>query len=97
MKEIQKIQDMVGNYLNNTSNGKELLTLHSLHDKSIWEMYGEDPDCHTPGVVPPEVLLVTVQGTLEQALKAAMGYPAFYTMGCGGRVKEVLINITYHG
>jgi hypothetical protein len=97
MKETQKIHDMVDNYLNNTTNGQELMEYHTLQDKGIWQMYGEDPDCHTPGQVPPDVLLVTVRGTLEQALKAAMGYPSFYTMGCGGKVCEIKIDISYHG
>ena len=97
MKQTQKILDMVAAYLNNTSNGQELMNHHTLSDKGIWQMYGEDPDCKTPGLVSPDALLVTIQGTLEQALKAAMGYPSFYTMGCGGKVIEIKIDILYHG
>ena len=96
MKETQRIKELVTDYLNNTTNGKALLEVHSLKEKSIWQVYGEDPDCHTPGEVKPEVLLTTVQGTLEQALKVAVSFHSFYKMGCGGRINEVKINISYN-
>ena len=96
MKETQRIKELVTEYLNNTVNGKNLLEVHSLKEKSIWQVFGEDPDCHTPGEVKPEVLLTTVQGTLEQALRIAVSYTSFYKMGCGGRINEVKINISYN-
>ena len=96
MKETQRIKELVATYLKDTVNGKAILEVHSLKEKSIWQVFGEDPDCHTPGEVKPEVLLTTVQGTLEQALRVAVSFPSFYKMGCGGRINEVKINISYN-
>jgi len=96
MKETQRIKELVTDYLKGTPSGVALLEAHSLKEKSIWQVFSEDPDCHTPGEVKPEILLTTVQGTLEQALRIAVSFPSFYKMGCGGRINEVKINISYN-
>lgn len=98
MKDNQKIHDKMSEYLNNTDNGRSLLKKYNLKHKSIWQMFGEHPDCQS---LPEddyeyvETLIVTVQGSLEQALKVAMGYSNFFTIGCGGRVQELVVNIKY--
>lgn len=98
MKPEAIIKQKVADYITLTTNGKELMKHKTLQDVGIWQMYGEDPNCSPlTSVFKTDILLITIQGSLEQALKIAMGFPSFYTMGCGGRVKEIVVNVKYFG
>ena len=61
-----------------TYTGQELLKKHSLGEKGIWRIRGEDPNCDFGGFHHnPE--LGIVEGTLEDVITYGVSLPSFWT------------------
>lgn len=85
---IPEIQRKIEEYLKSSYSGKDLLKNHTLDEKGLWRINGEDPNCdfggchHNPD-------LGTFEGTLQKALEFAVEHPKFYTWGSGGYISKI--------
>ena len=80
----QKARD----YLARSYSGRKLLENHSLNEKGLWMIKGEDPNCDFGGSHHnPEIGVFN--GTLEQATVYAVQQPKFYTWGSGGKIEKI--------
>lgn len=69
---------------------KQLLNQHSLEDRGVWEIRGEDPNAdwgghhHSP-------YLCTVEGRLKDVIESAVDLNNFWTWGGGGNIRLIKI------
>lgn len=90
IERLPEVERKVKDYLDRTYSGKRLLEHHSLDEKGLWKVKGEDPNCDMGGYHhQPE--LGIVDGTLKEALEYAIQHPSFYTWGGGGDFEKVNI------
>ena len=77
-------------YLDRTYAGKQLLSKHSLDEKGLWKVKGEDPNCDMGGSHHQPDLGV-VEGTLQEALEYGLAHKDFYSWGGGGDFEKIKI------
>jgi len=75
-----------------TYSGKKLLKIHTIEEKGIWMVNGEDPNCDLGGNHhKPYLGLFT--GSLSDAVEWATKQPKFWAWGHGGTIsKQELIS-----
>ena len=84
------MKDKFEKYLS-TYSGKALLEKHSLDDKGVWQVKGEDPNCDFGGYHhSPDIGLFN--GTLKGAIEWGIDQPKFWSWGSGGDFKKVTLN-----
>jgi hypothetical protein len=91
--EVMKLPETerrVQDYLDRTYAGKRLLEKHSLDEKGLWKVKGEDPNCDMGGSHHQPDLGI-IDGTLKEALVYAVNHPKFYSWGGGGDFEKVTI------
>lgn len=90
IEQLPDIQQRVNDYLNTTYSGKMLLNSHTLDEKGLWKIKGEDPNCDMGGHHhQPEIGII--EGTLQEALEYGVTHPNFYSWGGGGSFEKVSI------
>ena len=73
-----------------TCSAEKLLEKHRLHEKGLWRIQGEDPNCDFGGhhYMPD---LGTFEGTLNDVIDYAVELRAFWTWGAGGKITKVSV------
>lgn len=90
IEKIPEVERKINDYLKRTYSGKRLLERHSLEEKGLWKVKGEDPNCDMGGFHhQPE--LGIIEGTIKEALEYAIQHQNFYTWGGGGDIEKVNI------
>ena len=81
------ISQKPGNYekFKSTYAYKQLIKNHSLSERGIWEILGEDPNCDMGGSHHQPSLEI-VEGTLEKAIQYAVELYGFWQWGGGGNL-----------
>ena len=90
IERLPEIERKVKDYLDRTYSGRKLLEHHSLDEKGLWKVKGEDPNCDMGGSHHQPDLGI-VDGTLKEALEYAIQHPSFYTWGGGGDFEKINI------
>jgi len=72
----------------NTYSGKRLLEKHSLHERGVWEVRGEDPNCDLGGPH-HEPYIGTYTGVLADVITIAVDSGSFWQWGAGGSIKRI--------
>ena len=80
----------MGNF-NKSYSYDKLLKSHTLAEKGIWHILGEDSNCDFGGSH-YQPSLMYVEGTLKDALEVAELIPRFYTWGGGGDIQKISIS-----
>ena len=88
IKNKPVIQEKIKDYLGRTYSGGQLLKKHTLDEKGLWKVRGEDPNCDLGGSHHQPDLGV-VEGTLQEALEYALAHKDFYTWGGGGNFEKI--------
>ena len=89
--KIQNERTPYDKYLD-TYAGKRLLSEHSLTEKGIWRIFGEDPNCEMGGSHhQPDLGLY--EGRLIRVIKHAVELPGFWQWGGGGRIEVATLPV----
>ena len=90
IQKMPEVERKIKDYLERTYNGKRLLDHHTLDEKGVWKVLGEDPNCDMGGYHhQPE--LGIVEGTLKEVLEYGLQHPDFYCWGGGGNFIKLTI------
>ena len=88
IERLPEVQKKVKDYLDRTYSGNRLLENHSLNEKGLWKVRGEDPNCDLGGYHHQPDLGV-VDGTLQEALEYGVMHKDFYHWGAGGDFEKL--------
>jgi hypothetical protein len=75
-----------------TSQGKELLKKHDMHEYGTWLVFGEDSNCDLSGSHHQPILGV-YQGPLSMVVAKAVTLSRFWAWGSGGEIRKINIEV----
>ena len=74
-----------------THEGKKLLAKHTLNEKGLWQVTGEDTSCGGPWDRPNCPDLGVYEGTLNDVIDIALDEKRFFSYGSGGKIELVKV------